>query len=218
MRLSIRPPSSMRRARSGRRLGVVAGRSARLRGPRSAPCCSNSSTGPRPLSMRRCRPGAMAGGHWRYRRQRTSGSGSEGCGMRVLPDEGLVPAAMMINGRAETGRFDPSFPAEAPSADHVGPKLQTITLSDFVALPLPPRQHVLAPILPERGWPCCLRRAASARRRLPSTLAGGGLRAAFLPLVCAEATARPLCRRGDAPGDASGAGTGHGHGIRLPAS
>ena len=71
--------------------------------------------------------------------------------MRVLPDEGLVPAAMMINGRAETGRFDPSFPAEAPSADHVGPKLQTITLSDFVALPLPPRQHVLAPILPERG-------------------------------------------------------------------
>ena len=70
--------------------------------------------------------------------------------MRVLPDEGLVPAAMVING-AEKERLWSSFPAEATSAEHVRPKLQTITLSDFVALPLLPRPHVLAPILPERG-------------------------------------------------------------------
>ena len=29
--------------------------------------------------------------------------------MRVLPDEGLLPAAMVINGGAETERLEPSF-------------------------------------------------------------------------------------------------------------
>jgi putative DNA primase/helicase len=33
----------------------------------------------------------------------------------------------------------------------IGPKLEAVNLADFVAEPLPQRQYVMAPILPERG-------------------------------------------------------------------
>ena len=62
-----------------------------------------------------------------------------------------MPAAMVINGGAETGMLRASSSPEKSPVDPAGPKLETINLVDFVALPLPQRQHVLAPILPERG-------------------------------------------------------------------
>ena len=44
--------------------------------------------------------------------------------MRFLPDEELVPAAMVINGEAESGASIHSSPRKPRPLDHVGPKLR----------------------------------------------------------------------------------------------
>jgi AAA domain len=61
--------------------------------------------------------------------------------------DGLVPAAQIINGSAE-GELVRHPPEQRNSTE---PKLEAINLVDFVAQPLPPREYVMAPILPERG-------------------------------------------------------------------
>jgi len=75
--------------------------------------------------------------------------------MRTLYYEGLVPAGQVINARAEREVVELATPQrEASIFGSVGPNLVAINLSDFVAQPLPQRQYVIAPILPERVWPC----------------------------------------------------------------
>jgi putative DNA primase/helicase len=60
--------------------------------------------------------------------------------------DGLVPAAQVINVSAKGELVRP--PPEQRTAQ---PKLETINLTEFVTQPLPQRQYVLTPILPERG-------------------------------------------------------------------
>jgi AAA domain-containing protein len=67
--------------------------------------------------------------------------------MTLITYDGLVPAAQVINGRAE-GEFVRCPPKQEDATE---PRLEAINLADFVAEPLPQRQYVMAPILPERG-------------------------------------------------------------------
>jgi len=93
--------------------------------------------------------------------------------MRTLYYEGLVPAGQVINARAEREVVELATPQrEASIFGSVGPNLVAINLSDFVAQPLPQRQYVIAPILPERGLAMLLLHAEWARPWSHSTSVG----------------------------------------------
>jgi AAA domain-containing protein/IclR-like helix-turn-helix domain-containing protein len=72
--------------------------------------------------------------------------------MSALRFDGLIPAAELLTGGRERAFVEEEI-ATRPALPlyPFGPKLQAVNLADFVAEPLPQRQHVMAPILPERG-------------------------------------------------------------------
>src|SRR5687767_5961462 len=69
----------------------------------------------------------------------------------VYDEERFKPAAQVINGRDDLAFVTPPKAQTKKVTDSSEPKFEAINLADFVALPLPQRQHVLKPILPERG-------------------------------------------------------------------
>lgn len=72
--------------------------------------------------------------------------------MRFLPELDVNPAGQVTNGKANDHEIGTTLGCGGARILHrPEPKLVAINLADFVAQPLPQRQYVLAPILPERG-------------------------------------------------------------------
>ncbi len=72
--------------------------------------------------------------------------------MRFLPEIDVIPVDRVTNGKAHDHDVGTALPWRGSCIGRTSePNLVAISLSDFIAQPLPQREHVLAPILPERG-------------------------------------------------------------------
>ena len=108
-------------------------------------------------------------------------------------------------------RFSPAKPVEASNAVvPIRAPLQALGINDFLNLDIPPREMLLAPILPERSLAMlyCAKRSGQIVA-CPFNRIGYRDRSIVIALVCASTTEGSLCRWRNAPRLTAGATQGN---------